>query len=268
MDIKISQDQNEDQNQDQTQGQNQIPSSTSIEEIQKKFPSVFGRALKLFGTRYNNEKDKKSDDIVSRVLSNGPTELLEIKDSENNTYVSTYYVSTMTKGSIMNPVLFVWDSTLESAQRYDSSIIDLKVIEEGVVIVDLPDGKGDSLQIKAEYKVRRQVNQMMRPIWNRETVFAQVKFELTPSETLITSLRQICLVGFSVNSPHAPLDTANFVRTDVNFSVYKFTEKTLFNKIERVANILPGGNIPGFVVKSQAAAGAKLFEIMASDFKE
>lgn len=85
------------------------------------------------------------------------------------------------------------------------------------------------------WRIVRQVNNMMWPIWSRELVFFQGMFE-----------RNGCyyLVMYSVNHANAPLKPKEFVRAHMHTNVYRFEERDGYTHASKTTNVDPCGNIP------------------------
>jgi hypothetical protein len=93
------------------------------------------------------------------------------------------------------------------------------------------------------WKVCSQYNKMSWPIWNRHTVFAQVKIEKDEKTTY--------LVAFSTCHSKAPPDPANFVTTQLHMSVFEYIDNGNGTTIvSRIALMDPSGKIPEFIVNA------------------
>ena len=170
-------------------------------------------------------KPYKNDGIVT----------MEYKYHPDVCDLARYLISTTIKKPINTLVDYVWDATLESMQKDDPSVKELEILEIG-----------------ANYKVRRIVHGMSWPVWDRETVFNQVKYH---------EGNNIWLIGYSIDHHRAKLTPSKNVRTNLHLSVYKYTaldENT--TSIQRVAQIDPSGNIPHFIVESVAGKAMKTFK--------
>ena len=102
-------------------------------------------------------------------------------------------------------------------------------------------------------KVCSQYNEMGALIWPRHTVFAQEKIELNG----ITYL-----VAYSVNHVKAPLDTKNYVRTNLHMSVYEYIANgSGSTTVTRIAMVDPSGSIPVWLVELFANSMVNMFNM-------
>lgn len=152
--------------------------------------------------------------------------------------LARYRIQATIKKPLNTVVGFVWDATQESMQKDDPSVKVMEVLETG-----------------NNCKVRRIVHGMSWPIWDRETVFAQMKHQ---------NGNDVWLIGFSVDHDSAPLKPKEYVRTKVHMSVYKYSpidENTTL--IQRVAQVDPCGAIPHWAVEQKAGKAMETFKSWA-----
>ena len=192
--------------------------------------SAFQNALmvKKYGSNFFDETDWK----LEKELNEKNHTLLECKKFDG--YPLAHYRATTTvKLPREKLVSIVWDATPDSAKLDDPGIVSLDVLESHTETPDM-----------TAYKVRRQINKLPWPCWKRETVFSQFKFDDENSTWL---------VGFSADHQDAPRDDSNYVRTNVELSVYRYTSiDSGTTCVQCIKNINPNGLIPEFVIKTQA----------------
>lgn len=169
------------------------------------------------------ETDWESVDI-SNTLAHVTLEKKQFDNFVLDHYRASVIVSLPQKNISNN----VWNITEEEAQRLETNITKLTVLEE----IE-----------KSSCKIMRQVNSVPLPFDDRETVFVWFKFDEENSTYLI---------GFSVDHDSVLVDP-KLVRTSVSLTVFKFTaindDTTL---VQRLLNADPNGYIPKFVIDSQA----------------
>ena len=149
--------------------------------------------------------------------------------------LARYKIQATIKKPIQTVLGYVWNASFESMNKEDPGLIDFEVLETG-----------------QNYKVRRFLHQLKWPVWNRETVFTQVKHE---------EGNDIYLIGYSVNHGGAPLKQDENVRTKVHLSVYKYTKvDDNTTRLQRVAQVDPCGQIPHWMVEAKAGKAMETFE--------
>lgn len=148
--------------------------------------------------------------------------------------LARYKIKTTIKKPIQTVVGYVWDATFESMNKEDPSLIGFEILETG-----------------KNHKVRRFLHELKWPVWNRETVFNQVKHQEGDD---------IYLIGYSVKHNKAPLKSDENVRTKVHLSVYKYTKvDNNTTLVQRVAQIDPCGAIPHWMVEAKAGKAMETF---------
>lgn len=129
-----------------------------------------------------------------------------------------------------------WDvDTLADAKKYDDKISSLTLLEEGTFGT-------------YPFKVRRQTNDLPFPLYSRELVFVSYlvqNYEKYPDHVFV--------VGYSTDHALAPLDEKNFVRSNLEMSVFGINPGSNGGMLaNRILNLNPNGNIPEFVINSQS----------------
>jgi len=148
--------------------------------------------------------------------------------------LARYKIEATINKPIQTVLGYVWDATFDSMNKEDPSLIDFEILETG-----------------ENYKVRRFLHQLSWPVWNRETVFTQVKHQ---------EGNDVYLIGYSVDHNKAPLKTHENVRTTVHLSVYKYTRVDQnTTRVQRVAQIDPNGDIPHWMVEAKAGKALDTF---------
>lgn len=200
--------------------------SNSVFDLKSAFQNAI--MVKNFASKFFDETDWN----LIKGLDEKNHTLLECKKFDG--YPLAHYRAKTTinlpKDQLVN---IVWEATPDSAKLDDPGIVSLDILESHVETPDMP-----------AYKVRRQLNNLPWPCWQRETVFSQFKFD-----------EENCtwLVGFSADHQDAPRNDSKYVRTNVELSVYKYTTiDSGTTCVQRITNINPNGSIPEFVIKTQA----------------
>jgi hypothetical protein len=97
------------------------------------------------------------------------------------------------------------------------------------------------IEKKDNWKVCSQYNKMGWPIWDRHTVFAQVKIEKN---------NIIYLVAFSIEHPNAMPDNSKFITNKLHLSVYEYIDNgNNTTNISRITLVDPKGSIPQWIVE-------------------
>lgn len=198
--------------------------SESTNQYIKLATDVLEKARKLMS-------DTKWDPVAT---SNEGTKL-EKKDLPDVCPIPCYLVTSTIDKPKDELVNKVWEADFERAKKNDPQLKMMVEVESGPY-----------------WKVRSQYNGLGPLIYDRHTVFAQVKMDIANSTYL---------VGYSVDHPKVPLLTSH-VRTQMHMSVYEFTELTP-NKtqIKRIAQVDPKGSIPVWIVKMFANNNMKMFDM-------
>lgn len=137
--------------------------------------------------------------------------------------IPCYLGSTIINKPIEKLINKVWKIDVNTAMKNDSTMTDCKIIESSNV-----------------HRVYSEYHKMTWPVWPRHVVYAQVKVE----ENNITYI-----VSYSINHSKVPLDTNNYVRSNVIMSVYEYVpiDKNI-TSVRRLTQIDPCGTIPKFIV--------------------
>ena len=145
------------------------------------------------------------------------------------------YKTTTTINKPKNDVVSkLWNVTEQKTKEYDPKLISWTEVER-----------------KDNWKVCSQYNEMGPFIWQRHSVFAQVKIEIGD----VTYL-----VAFSVDHPNVQTDTTKYVRTNIHMSVYEYVDnKDGTTDVTRVALVDPCGKIPVWIVELFAGNMVDMF---------
>lgn len=128
----------------------------------------------------------------------------------------------------------IWDSTEETAKKYDLKISMWRVVE-----------KGDN------YKVCSQYTDMPWPLYPRHIVYTQYK---------IDEGNTTYLVSFSVDHPDVIIDEKTHVKSKVHLSVYAYIDNgDNTTTVWRILQVDPCGNVPTSVVDYFSASVMNMF---------
>lgn len=171
-------------------------------------------------------------DIVKDIDEDNATSLEKKKFQKFN--LPHYRLSTMVNLPRENVVEIIWNATETSAKVDDPEIKSYQILHE-----------------EDNFRVRRQINRLKWPCWPRETVIAQHRFDTSDSTWL---------VGFSINCPSVPEKPSKYVRSSLSISCYRYHELgPNQTQVERITNIDPNGDIPGWVITSQTGKMVNAF---------
>lgn len=176
-------------------------------------------------------------DWESITLDSSLSSIVTLEKKHYDNFILDHYRATTTVDTPKEQLVEIeWTMSLEEAQKYESNISEYRVLEEF---------------INPLCKIKRQVNTLPTPLYDRETIFIQYRFDEENATYYI---------GFSIDYTIFGL-TGNFVRTSVPITAFKFTaindKQTL---VQKLINADPNGYIPKFVIDSQAH---KLAEALA-----
>ena len=175
-----------------------------------------------------------------QVATSAQNTKLEQKNLPNICSFPCYLVSSTIKKPKEELVKKIWEADLERAKKNDPKLKMMAEVETG-----------------PNWKVRSQYNGMGPLIWDRHTVFAQVRTDVG-NVTYLT--------GFSVDHPKAPTNTTTHVRTNMHMSIYEFTAVgPKETNIRRIAQIDPKGDIPTWVVKMFANNNMNMFDMWKNE---
>ena len=157
------------------------------------------------------------------IISNKNNIILESKEYPKICSVPCYRLNSIinkSQGDLLNKI---WFTNEKKMMKEDSDIIEWKILESG-----------------NNWRICRQINKSTWPVWERETVFAQV---------LIYDNDNIWIVAFSVDHPKAPLQDNKYVRVIVHTSVYGIIKSTNQSSyVWKLSQIDPGGSINASMV--------------------
>jgi len=152
------------------------------------------------------------------IVTNNNNIILESKEYPKTCSIPCYRVNSIINKTQEDLLKKIWFTNEKKMKKEDSDIVEWKILESG-----------------NNWRICRQVNQSTWPVWERETVFAQV---------LIYDNDNIWIVAFSVDHPKAPLQSDKYVRAIVHTSVYgiiKCNSQTSY--IWKLSQVDPGGSI-------------------------
>lgn len=169
-----------------------------------------------------NETKQSLKETDWTFVSETNSTLLEKKEYPEICPTPRYKVKTDISKNTQELINKIWCADYNSSKADDVDIIDWQIIDS-----------------RDDWKVIRQTNKMPWPIWTRESVVAQVK---------IVDDNITWIVSYSVNHTLAPIDEANYVRTNVYMSVYGFENNGNSTIVYKVVQIDPSGSLPVSVV--------------------
>jgi hypothetical protein len=182
---------------------------------------------------YKNRANKILDNTFRTLMDDkwisfSETDSIKIETRElSNTTINAFKASGMINKNADVLVDYIWNANEEVSRRHDPDISEYRLVE-----------------YSNDHKVTRQLNKLVWPLWDRETVYYQTKIYLGES---------IWIVGFSIDHPKCPHDETQHVRTILNYSVYGFVPNPLNNRqttVYKVIHLDPNGNIPSQLINS------------------
>lgn len=176
------------------------------------------RKLEYLGTLFDSDEWSNcghQNDILS--------ESLAVKKARINCFRS----STAIRTDVQTLVDYVWDTYNSLEEMKDDDIVEYEIIEN----------------IDSDTRICRQVNKLPWPLWPRESVYFQHRFQKDEI---------VYILMFSVLDDRVPLNNDKYVRSTILVSGYVFIPQKNSTMIYRIAHVDPVGNIPASIVNSTA----------------
>ncbi len=134
----------------------------------------------------------------------------------------------------------IWQVNEAGAKKNDPKVVMWRLLEE-----------------KESYKVIEQYNGMPWPIWHRQVVFAQNRFD---------DGNKTYLVAFSVDHPSAPVQKATHVLTSLHMSVYEYVDNgDGTTNVTRITQVDPNGSIPVTLVTAFSDGLVDMFNMWKNE---
>ena len=165
------------------------------------------------------------------------SETLPVPGSSINCFRSSARI----KATAADIVDYVWHTYDSRELMEDDEILEYEIVEN----------------ITPNARVCRQVNKLPWPLWPRETVYIQHRFE---HEGVVY------ILAYSVDHPKAPLQPTKYVRSISRVSGYVLMPSTDGTLVYRIAHVDPAGYIPASIVNSCATKTTVVLHRLAIKF--
>ncbi|CAH6421660.1 START domain-containing protein [uncultured virus] len=165
------------------------------------------------------------------------SETLDVPGSSINCFRSSVRI-TATAADIVD---YVWRTYDSRELMEDDEILEYEIVET----------------VTPNARVCRQVNKLPWPLWPRETVFMQHRFE---HEGVVY------ILAYSTDHSKAPLQPAKYVRSISRVSGYVLMPSVDGTLVYRIAHVDPAGMIPASIVNSCATKTTAVLSRLAIKF--